>query len=47
MVFSSFSVFLKFEILTLVPYDMDLIDKKYLDDKVRLFLNIYNEGMFE
>ena len=38
--------FLGFETLTLCPYDRDLIDKKYLDDKTITFLNKYNKLVY-
>jgi len=39
--------FYKFETLTLVPFDLDLIDKKYLDEKTIKALNNYHQTVFE
>ena len=40
---TSFGTFLRFDILTLCPFDRDLIDEKVLDKDVILFLNGYNK----
>jgi len=39
--------FYKFETLTLVPFDLDLIDKKYLDQKTIDVLNKYHQTVYE
>lgn len=39
--------FLKFENLTLVPFDKDLIDKRILDKNVALFINNYNKLIYK
>ena len=44
---NEYGEFLKFETLTLVPFDLDLIDKKYLDDKTIEILNDYHEKVYE
>ncbi|MBQ2204861.1 MAG: M24 family metallopeptidase [Lachnospiraceae bacterium] len=38
--------FLGFRFLTLCPFDIDLIDRKYLDDKIIVHLNEYNKMVY-
>ena len=40
-------MFLKFETLTLVPFDLRLIDKNYLDDKTIDIINSYHQRVYE
>lgn len=44
---NEYGEFLKFETLTLVPFDLDLIDKKYLDDKTIKAINDYHLRVYE
>ena len=44
---NEFGEFLKFETLTLVPFDLRLIDVNYLDDKSRIALNNYHQRVYE
>lgn len=44
---NDFGEFLKFETLTLVPFDTRLIDMNYLDDKSRVALNSYHQRVYE
>lgn len=44
---NEFGEFLNFEILTLCPYDMDLIDKNFLDRKIINYLNEYNDILYK
>lgn len=39
--------FYRFETLTMCPFDLDLIDINYLDDKTRHVLNAYHKEVFE
>ncbi len=43
---NNFGDFLKFETVTICPYDRDLIDKKYLDGDSIEFLNKYNKFIY-
>ena len=40
---NEYGQFLKFETLTLVPFDLDLIDKNYLDLKTIDIINKYHQ----
>lgn len=44
---NEFGQFLKFETLTLVPFDTRLIDKKYLDEKSINALNKYHKRVYD
>lgn len=44
---NDFGQFMKFETLTLVPFDINLIDKKYLDEKTIDVLNNYHERVYK
>lgn len=44
---NEYGEFLKFETLTLVPFDLRLIDKKYLDDKTIEVINNYHQRVYE
>jgi len=39
--------FMKFENLTFVPIDLELIDGKYLDEKTKDYLNEYHRQVYE
>lgn len=39
--------FLKFETITLCPFDLDLIDKNYLDERTIKLLNEYHKDVYE
>lgn len=39
--------FMKFEMLTFVPIDLELVDVKYLDKKTRDYLNEYHRQVYE
>ena len=43
---NSYGLFLGFKTLTLCPFDIDLIDKKYLDNNSIIFLNAYNKKVY-
>ena len=43
---NKYGEFLKFDIMTLAPFDMDLIDEKYLDYDVKKCLNDYNKKVY-
>ena len=44
---NEYGEFLKFETLTLVPFDLNLIDKKYLDDKTIEVINKYHRRVYD
>ena len=44
---NEYGEFLAFETLTLCPFDLDLIDKKYLDQKTIDALNNYHQKVYE
>ncbi len=44
---NEYGQFLSFKTLTLVPFDLRLIDKKYLDDKTVKLLNNYHKEVYE
>ena len=44
---NEYGEFLGFETLTLVPFDLKLIDKKYLDEKTIEVLNGYHQRVYE
>lgn len=44
---NEYGQFLKFETLTMCPFDIDLIDKKYLDEKTIKILNNYHQEVYE
>lgn len=44
---NEYGQFLSFETLTLCPFDLDLIDKKYLDQKSIDALNAYHKKVYE
>ena len=44
---TEYGEFLGFETLTLVPFDLRLIDKKYLDEKTINVLNAYHERVYK
>ncbi len=39
--------FMKFEVLTMAPIDLDLVDEKYLDERSKLELNKYNALVYK
>lgn len=39
--------FLKFETLTMCPFDLDLIDRNYLDERTTKILNEYHQEVYE
>ena len=39
--------FMKFEMLTFVPIDLELIDIKFMDEKTKDYLNIYHRQVYE
>ena len=43
---NEYGQFLRFETLTLVPFDLKLIDKEYLDEKTIKVLNKYHERVY-
>lgn len=44
---NEYGQFLKFKTLTVVPFDLRLIDKKYLDEKTIEVLNAYHKRVYE
>ena len=44
---NEYGKFLKFKTLTLVPFDLRLIDLNYLDEKTRIALNNYHKEVYE
>lgn len=44
---NEYGQFLSFDTLTLCPFDLDLIDKKYLDEKTITALNNYHSRVYE
>ena len=44
---TEYGEFLGFEHLTKVPFDLDLIDLKYLDEKTKGLLNTYHKDVYE
>ena len=44
---NEYGTFLKFETLTYVPIDIELIDVKYLDDRDIVLLNNYHKRVYE
>lgn len=44
---NEYGQFLKFETLTMCPFDIELIDKKYLDEKTIKILNDYHQEVYE
>ena len=44
---NEYGQFLKFETLTLVPFDLKLIDRNYLDDKTINIINSYHQRVYE
>ena len=44
---NEYGKFLKFKTLTLVPFDLRLIDLNYLDEKTRAILNNYHREVYE
>ena len=44
---TEYGEFLGFEHLTKVPFDLDLIDLKYLDEKTKGLLNAYHKDVYE
>ncbi|MBQ6333600.1 MAG: aminopeptidase P family protein [Erysipelotrichaceae bacterium] len=44
---NEYGQFLRFETLTMVPFDRKLIDKTYLDEKTLNVLNTYHERVYE
>ncbi len=44
---NEYGQFLSFETLTLVPFDLELIDKDYLDEKTIRVLNAYHKRVYE
>ncbi len=44
---SEYGEFLGFEHLTMLPFDLDLIDLKYLDEKTRERLNSYHQDVYK
>lgn len=43
---NEYGQFLSFEHLTMVPFDLDLIDKQYLDEKTVACLNAYHQEVY-
>ena len=43
---NEYGKFLRFETLTLVPFDLRLIDKNYLDENTRRVLNAYHDRVY-
>ena len=44
---NEYGQFLKFETLTLVPFDLNLIDRNYLDEKMINIINNYHQRVYE
>ena len=44
---NEYGQFLSFEPVTMVPFDLDLIDKRYLDNKTVEILNSYHATVYE
>ena len=44
---NEYGQFLKFETLTLVPFDLNLIDKNYLDEKTIRIINDYHQRVYD
>ena len=44
---NEYGQFLRFETLTMIPFDLNLIDLRYLDEKTRWFLNSYHRRVYE
>ena len=44
---NEYGQFLSFEFITMVPFDLDMIDKKYLDDETIDALNAYHARVYE
>ena len=44
---NEYGQFLRFKTLTLVPFDLRLIDLKYLDEKTRFALNAYHREVYD
>ena len=43
---NEYGQFLRFETLTLIPFDLNLIDPRYLDERSRSILNNYHERVY-
>ena len=44
---NEYGQFLRFETLTMVPFDLNLIDKQYLDEKTINLINDYHEKVYQ
>ncbi|NCC55226.1 MAG: aminopeptidase P family protein, partial [Erysipelotrichia bacterium] len=44
---NEYGQFMKFETLTFVPFDLDLIDVQYLDEASKKWLNAYHQEVYE
>ena len=44
---NEYGQFLKFETLTMIPFDLNLIDKNYLDEKTINVLNNYHQKVYD
>ena len=44
---NEYGQFMEFETLTMCPFDLDLIDKDYLDDVTIKALNSYHKKVYE
>ncbi|MBQ2658137.1 MAG: aminopeptidase P family N-terminal domain-containing protein [Erysipelotrichaceae bacterium] len=44
---NEYGQFLRFETLTMIPFDLKLIDPRYLDERTRHILNAYHDRVYE
>ncbi|MBO4919065.1 MAG: aminopeptidase P family N-terminal domain-containing protein [Erysipelotrichaceae bacterium] len=44
---NEYGQFLRFETLTMIPFDRNLIDLRYLDERTRRILNAYHDRVYE
>ena len=44
---NEYGQFLRFETLTMIPFDLKLIDPRYLDERTRRILNAYHDRVYE
>ncbi len=45
--YNEYGQFLRFETLTLVPFDLNLIDRKYLDERTVRIINAYHKRVYD
>ncbi|MBQ6126957.1 MAG: M24 family metallopeptidase C-terminal domain-containing protein, partial [Erysipelotrichaceae bacterium] len=44
---NEYGQFLRFETLTMIPFDLKLVDPRYLDERTRRILNAYHDRVYE